>query len=55
MKKQYDVCIYTFDWETIASFATFEEAEKFAKNEFNKTHCDIAIFHGDDFVAEFKA
>ena len=52
--KKYDVCLYTFDWETIESFTTFEEAKKFADELFEKQKLNYAIFHGDDFITEYR-
>ena len=54
MKKKYDVCIYTFEWETIESFDTLEEAIAFTENEFKKQKQHFAIFHGKDFITESK-
>ena len=54
MKHKYDVCIYTFDWETIKSFNTLEEAKKFAEKSFTQLKQDLAVFHGDEFITEYK-
>lgn len=52
--KKYELCIYTFDWETLETFNTLEEAQKYATELFKKQKMDLAIFYDDQLIDEYK-